>query len=91
MGPSLLASYFPELQTRSKMLGWGSTTGNIVGIVLSVGTGYLAATSIRFFWLVNLVMLIPLVAAILMPEPKIVRGDVVKKFTNMEPLPMRDR
>ena len=70
MGPSLVAAYFPAVEQRGKVLGWGSTVGNLAGIALSMSVGYLVAVSVRLFWLVNLIMLLPLAAAILMPEPE---------------------
>lgn len=71
LGPALVSAYFQDLQTRGKLLGWGSTAGNLAGMFLSVGAGHLAAVSVRFFWLVHLIMLVPLMAAVLMPEPEL--------------------
>jgi MFS family permease len=71
LGAVVITYYFPDLTQRGKVLGWAASTSTLAGVVFAVGSGYLVTIGDgNLVWLVNLLMVVSLVFAIVMPAPE---------------------
>lgn len=66
--PMLVNAYI-EPERRSSILGYGQSVTQGFGIVLSAVVGIVAAGSVYNIWLLNLIMCIPLVLGLMLPQP----------------------
>lgn len=66
--PMLVNAYI-EPERRSQILGYGQSVTQAFGIVLSSVVGIVASRTVYNIWLINLVMCIPLILGLLLPQP----------------------
>ncbi|MCM1564377.1 MAG: MFS transporter [Dehalobacter sp.] len=70
MGAALTSAYFRDDVQKARVIGWGNTVMAASGIAFAMIAGVLVAIGIKYVWLVNLIMVIPFIFALVMPEPK---------------------
>ncbi len=69
VGAALVTAYFTDTTQRGKVMGWASSFSAVAGITFSTIAGILCTLNTGAAFLVNALLLIPLVFAFIMPKP----------------------